>query len=31
MRLPIACALTASIMLAQGARAQDAIADFYRG
>ena len=31
MRLPIFCALTASIMLCPGARAQDAIADFYRG
>ena len=31
MRLPIFCALTASIMLSPGARAQDPIADFYRG
>ena len=30
MRLSIACALAASIVSAQGARAQDAIADFFR-
>jgi len=31
MRLSIACALAASLLSQQGARAQDAIADFYRG
>ncbi len=31
MRLSIACALAASILSPPGARAQDAIADFYRG
>ena len=31
MRLSIACALTASLLSSQGVRAQDAIADFYRG
>jgi tripartite-type tricarboxylate transporter receptor subunit TctC len=31
MRLSLACALTASVLFCQGARAQDAIADFYRG
>ena len=31
MRLSIACALAASIVSSQGLRAQDAIADFYRG
>ena len=31
MRLSIACALAASLLSSQGVRAQDAIADFYRG